>query len=126
MGAQSDSKSALMRGASDTMACSSTFVCWNDRKHCRLNVQGGRHTLQFSRIRQRPPARDLSGPEPFGESLTPQSNLTIAEGRDFASDVVSSMAALGSMLSSGRRTSGTRPGTAKLSASSERMIRGNQ
>jgi len=59
-------------------------------------------TSQFSRIKQRPPATDLSGPKASAESLTPRrSNLAVADALDFQFDLFSSAAALGSALSSG-------------------------
>jgi len=41
MGTESDLESTLIRGASDSMACPFTSVCWNDRKHSGSNVQEG-------------------------------------------------------------------------------------
>jgi len=72
------------------------------------------HTSQFSRMKQRPPATDLSGPKASAESLTPRrSNLAVAEAVDFQLDFFSfSFAAvLGSAPLSGWETSGARSGT---------------
>ena len=42
------------------------------------------HTSQFSRIKQRPPATDLSGPKASADSLTPRrSNLAVEDAVDF-------------------------------------------
>jgi len=65
------------------------------------------NTSQFSKIKQRPPAIDLSGGRASAESLTPQrSNLAVADAVDFQFDSFSSAAALGSTLSPGRTSSG--------------------
>ena len=72
--------------------------------------------MQFSRIRRRPPAKDFSGPKPFGESLTPQSNLTVVDVVDFLSDWAPSTATLGS---SGRGISGVQSRTTGSPASSK-------
>jgi len=59
---------------------------------------------QLSRIKQRPPATDLSGPKAFVESLTVQrSNLAAVETVDFRFDSSPSTAALGSAPSPGGR-----------------------
>jgi len=42
-------------------------------------MQKGCHTSQLSRIRQRLPATDLSGTNPFVVSLTPRSNMTVVD-----------------------------------------------
>ena len=39
--------------------------------------------MQFSRIMQRAPATDLSGPKAFAESLTPQSNWVVVGAAEF-------------------------------------------
>jgi len=84
-------------------------------------------TSQFSRIKQRPPATDLSGPKASAESLTPRrSNLAATDAVDFQFDLSSSATALGSALLLGRRTSGKWSGTVEVSAlsgPSERTIR---
>ena len=80
--------------------------------------------MQFPRMMQRTLARDLSGLKPFGESLTPQSNFTMADGADCPWDVASSTAAFGSILSFGQAMSGTRSGIAGSSASSGRTVNG--
>jgi len=87
---------------------------------------GGRaHTSQFSRIKQRPPATDLSGPKASAESLTPRrSNLAVADAVDFQLDLFPSAAAPGSVFSSGRGSSGAGPGVVEGSTLSEGTIRG--
>ena len=94
-GAQSDSASASTRGASDSIACLFAFVCCGTCKR-RESVCGNRgHTSQFSRIKQRPPATDLSGPKASEVSLTPRrSNFAEAAAVDFQLDLCSSAAAL--------------------------------
>ena len=82
IGVQSDLESTLTRGANNSMARSSTSVCWNNYKHCTLNVWKEVHTSQFSRIRQRVPATDLSGTKPLVVSLTPWSNEAVADKAD--------------------------------------------
>ena len=65
-------------------------------------------TSQFSRMKQRPPATDLSGPKTPAESLTPRrSNPAVADAVDFQVDLFPSAGALGSKLSVGRRASDT-------------------
>jgi hypothetical protein len=60
------------------------------------------HTSQFSRIKHRPPATDLSGPKASAESLTPRSsNLAVADAVDLQFDLFSFATALGSALSFG-------------------------
>ena len=81
-------------------------------------------TSQFSRIKQRPPATDLSGPKASAVSLTPRSsNLAVATAVDLQLDLSSLAAGLGSALSSGPTTPGTWSGTAEGSALSEGTIR---
>ena len=81
-------------------------------------------TSQFSRIKQRPPATALSGPKASAESLTPRSsNLAVADAVDFQSDLFSFAAVLGSALSSGRMSSGTRSGIIVPSTLSEGTVR---
>jgi hypothetical protein len=64
------------------------------------------HTSQFSRIKQRPPATDLSGPKASADSLTPRSsNLAVATAVDLQLDLSSLAAGPGSALSSGLTTS---------------------
>jgi len=56
------------------------------------------HTSQFSRMKQRPPATDLSGPKASADSLTPRrSSLAVADVVDFQPDFFSS-AVFGSLL----------------------------
>jgi len=65
------------------------------------------YTSQFSRIKQRPPATDLSGPKASAESLTPRrTNLAVADAVDLQLGLLSSATALGPPLSSGRGTFG--------------------
>ena len=94
-GAQRDSASALTRGTSDSIACLFVFIRCGTCK-CRESVCGNRgYTSQFSRIKQRPPATDLSGPKASAESLTPQrSNLAETDTVDFKFDLYSSAAGL--------------------------------
>ena len=56
----------------------------------------GRHrTSEFSRMKQRPPATDLSGPKTSAESLTPRrSNLADDDAVDFQSGLFTSAAPL--------------------------------
>jgi hypothetical protein len=83
-GSQSNSASALTRGANDSIACLFAFVRWDTRKRCKWLIRRRSHTSQFSRIKQRPPATDLSGPKASAESLTPRrSNLAEADAVDF-------------------------------------------
>ena len=62
--------------------------------------------MQFSMIRQRVPAMDLSGPKAFGESLTPQSNLVKVGIVDSQFDLSLSIAVLGLIASLGQIISG--------------------
>ena len=58
------------------------------------------HTSQFSRIKQRPPATDLSGGKASAESLTPRrSNLAEAATVDVQFDPLPSAAAPAPVLS---------------------------
>ena len=94
-GTQSNSASASTRGASDSIACLFAFVRCGTCK-CHESIHGNRgHTSQFSRIKQRPPATDLSGPKKSVESLTPRrSNWTETDAVDFHFDLCSFPAAL--------------------------------
>ena len=59
-------------------------------------------TSQFSRIKQRPPATDLSGPKASADSLTPRRiNLAVADAVDFQFDLFSSVEGPCSTLPSG-------------------------
>ena len=81
-------------------------------------------TSQFSRIKQRPPATDLSGPKASAVSLTPRSSsLAVATAVDLQLGLSSFAAGSGLALSSGRTTPGTWSGIAESSALSEGMIR---
>jgi len=62
--------------------------------------------MEFSKVKQRAVATDLSGPKAFAESLTPRSNLAVEDAVAFEFDFSLSAAALGSTLSWGRRISG--------------------
>ena len=87
-------------------------------------MRGEDRTSQFSRIKQRPPATDFSGPKASAESLTPRrSNLAVADAVDFQSRLFSFAAALGSTLSPERMSSGKRSATAEVSALCERTVR---
>ena len=64
-------------------------------------LRGGSHTSQFSKIKQRPPATDLSGPKASDELLTPRrTNLAEAVAVVVQSDSLSPLVALGPTLSS--------------------------
>ena len=77
------------------------------------------HTSQVSRIKQRPPATDLSGPKASAESLTPRrNNLAAADAVDLQLDLFSFAAAFGSAFSFS-----TRSGMAEASTLSEGVIR---
>jgi len=68
----------------------------------------GDRTSQFSRIKQRPPATDLSGGKASAEFLTPRrSNFAVADAVDFQLDLFSSTATLDSALPPGQTTAGT-------------------
>ena len=82
------------------------------------------HTSQFSRIKQRPPATDLSGPNASAESLTPRSsNLAVEDAADLQFDLSSFTTALSSALSLGRRFSGTRSKTGEVPTISGGTVR---
>ena len=77
-------------------------------------------------IAQRPPTTDLSGGKASEVSFTVRrSNLAVADTVDFQFDSLLSAAALGSTLSSGRRTSGPWSGTVEASVPTEGAIRGS-
>ena len=79
------------------------------------------HTSQFSRIKQRPPATDLSGPKALADSLTPRrSNLAVADAVDFQFDFFSS--AVFSSLLLGWGASWVGLGTAEVPVSAEETI----
>ena len=81
---------------------------------------GGGHTTQLSRIKQRPPATDLSGGNTSAESLTPRrSNLAVSDTVDFQLDLFSFAAVL--LLK--RMSSDILSGTAEVSTLYEVMIR---
>ena len=72
-------------------------------------------TSQFSRIKQRPPATDLSGPKASADSLTPlSSNLAVATAVDLQLDLFSLAAGLGP-APSGLATPDAWSGTAEAS-----------
>jgi hypothetical protein len=71
-------------------------------------MQKERRTSQFSRMKQRPLATDLSGPKASEESLTPRrSNWAVADAVDFQFDFFSSGVTFGSTPLSDPRGSGT-------------------
>ena len=92
-GSQSRSESSLTRGANDSIACLFSFV------RCGLlsspiAYEGRCRTSQLSRMKQRPPATDLSGPKASAESLTARStSLAEDDAVDFQSGLFSSVAA---------------------------------
>ena len=89
-GAQSDSERASIRGARDSIDCLFALVRWRTSQRCIRWTRKGKYTSQFSRIKQRPPATDLSGPKASAVSLTPRSmNLAPEEARDLMFDLVS-------------------------------------
>ena len=94
-GTQGNSASASTRGASDSIDCLFAFVRCGTCE-CHETVHGSRgHTSQFSRIKERPPAIDLSGPKKSVESLTPRrSNLAEADAVDLQFDLCPFLAAL--------------------------------
>jgi len=80
------------------------------------------HTSQFSRIKQRPPATDLSGPKASADSLTPRrSSLAVADAVDFQPDFLSS-AVFGSLLP-GLGASWVGFGTAEVPVFAEETIK---
>ena len=83
------------------------------------------HTPQVSRIRQRDPAIDLSGPKALAESLTPRSNSTVVDVVELSFDFLPPTVPLGSRDSSGRTTSGPYSGRVGVSTLSEGTIRGS-
>lgn len=126
IGAQSDSASALTRGTNDSIASLFAVVCWDDCKCRRLEERDADHTSKLSRIAQRPPATDLSGGKASDVSFTVRrSNLAVADTVDLRFDSFLFAAALGSTLSSERRTSGPWSATVEASAPSEGAIRGS-
>ena len=83
-----------------------------------------RQTSQLSKIKQRPPATDLSGPKASAESVTPRrSNLAVAYAVDFQFDFLSPAAALGSAVSSGWTSSCTLSETVEVTTLSEGTIK---
>ena len=88
-------------------------------------MQEGGNTPQFSKIEQRVPAMDWSRLKPPVVSLTPQSNLTVADTVGFPSNSFSSTVVHSWTLSPGHGTPGMQSGTIEVPASSERMIRGS-
>ena len=98
---QSESVSALTRGANDSIVCSFPFVRWDACQSCD-RVCGGDRTSQLSKIKHRPPATDLSGPKASAESLTPRRiNLAVADAVDFQFDFFSFAGAFRLAFSSG-------------------------
>jgi len=125
-GAQSRSPSALTRGANDSIACLFTLVRWSICKRRGSSGALEGRTSQFSRMKQSPPATDLSGPKASAESLTPRrSNPAVADTVDFQVDLFPSAGALGSILSLGRRASSPLSGMAEVPTLPEGTIRGS-
>lgn len=84
------------------------------------------HTSQFSRIKQRPPATDLSGPKASAESLTPRrSNFAVADAVDLQPGLLPPATALGLPLLSGRGTFDPWSRKVNMPALSEGTIRGS-
>jgi len=107
-GLQSNSASALTRGANDSIASLFAVVRWGAFKCCGQRMQEEGRTSQFSRIKQRPPATDLRGPKASAESLTPRrSNLAVADAVDPQPGLFSFAAVLDLAPPPGRRPSGT-------------------
>jgi len=121
IGAESDSESTLTLGANSSMEFSFTSVCYNGREYHKSSTREGGHTSQLSRMKQRDLERDLSGPKAAAESLAPRSSSVMAATVDSRFGFFSSVAGLGSGVSSGRTTSGPY----SMSALSEMMIRGS-
>ena len=118
---QSEAKRALTLGASDSIACSFPFVRCNTCKH-RGQYTWEEHTSQFSRMKQRPPVTDLSGPKASADSLTPRrSSLAVADTVDFHPDFFSP-AVLGLLLL-GWVASWMGLGTAEVPAFTEETIK---
>ena len=77
---------ALTLRANDSIACVFTFVRWNAFEGYRWYAWKEGLTSQCSRMKQRPPATDLSGPKASAESLTPRkNNPAAADAVDFQS-----------------------------------------
>ena len=85
---QSVAERALTLGAKDSIAWVFAFVRWNVCKGYRRYAWKEGLTSQFSKMKQSPPATDLSGPKASEESLTPRRNsLAVADAVDFQSDL---------------------------------------
>ena len=110
IGAESDSASALTRGANDSIASLFAVVRCD---YCKCRESSKRevyHTSEFSRIAQRPPKTDLSGGKASEDSFTVRRiNLAVAGTVDFQFDPFSSAGALCSPLRSRRRNFSPRP-----------------
>ena len=101
MDVQSAAERALILGANDSIVCVFAFVRWNASKRYRWHAWKEGLTSQFSRMKQRPPATDLSGPKASAESLTPRRNSpAVADAVDFQFDLFLSPV-LGSFLLGG-------------------------
>lgn len=99
---QSESERALTLGANDSIARSFAFTRWVlvSIVECLLEDD---HTSQFSRIKQRPPATDLSGGNASDDPLTPwRNNLAVADALDFQRDPF--LSAVSGTFSSALRT----------------------
>ena len=92
-GAQRDSASIVIRGTNDSIDCLFAFVLLCACEHSGRRMWESDRTSQFSRIKQRPPATDLSGPKASADSLTPRrSNLAVEAAVDFQFDLFSLLA----------------------------------
>ena len=103
-------------------------VCWPSSAGTFISIVGrdgdGGHTSQFSRINQRPPATDLSGPKASVVSLTPRSsNLAVATAVDLQLGFSSLGAGSGLEVPSGPTTSDAWSGTADGSVLSGGTVR---
>ena len=93
-GSHSLSASSLTRGANNSIVCLFAFVRCG---HLSLLIAYERRcrTSQFSRMKQRPPATDLSGPKASAESLTARrTNLAEDDAVEPQSGLFSSTAVL--------------------------------
>ena len=120
---QCGSTSVFTQCTNDSIVCSFPFIPWGTGQTCD-SIGRSDHTSQFSGVKQRPPAIDLSGPKASAKSLTPRrSNLAVAKAIDFQLNFFSFAVALSSEFSSGRGSCCTRSRTAGVPAPPKRMIR---
>ena len=83
-GLQSEAERVLILGTKDSIARLFAFVCWSICKLHRQCMWEEGHTSQFSMIKQRPPATDLSGGKASADTLTPcRNNLAAEDAVDF-------------------------------------------